>query len=57
MHNRFSHVSLARQVFAKLAPFQLGRSRAEDQGSCERLADTAQRIVGNLLRPTSVIPQ
>jgi hypothetical protein len=44
------------EVFAKLAPFQLGRSRAEDQGSCERLADTAQRIAGNLLRPTSVIP-
>src|SRR5580700_9197220 len=50
--NRFWHVSLARQVFAKLGPSQPERSTAADQRLCVRLAGTEQRIAGNLLRPT-----
>ena len=51
--NRFWHVSLARQVFAKLGPSQPESSSAADQRLCVRLADTEQRIAGSLLRPTS----
>jgi len=54
--NRFWHVFLARRVFAKLGPSQPERSSAGDQRLCVRLADTAQRIAGNPLRPTSFIP-
>jgi hypothetical protein len=54
--SRICQVSLARQVCAKLGPSQLERSCASDQRLCGRLADTEQRIAGNLLRPTSFIP-
>ena|SRR5215813_9744933 len=56
MCNRFARWSLAQQVFAKLAPSQPERSFAEDQRLCARLAGTAQRIAGSLLRPTYFIP-
>jgi hypothetical protein len=54
--NWFWHVSLARQVFAKLGPSQPERSSAANQRLCVRLAGTAQRIAGNLLQPTSFVP-
>src|SRR6476620_4974524 len=54
--NWFWHASLARQVFAKLGPSQPERSSAANQRLCVRLAGTAQRIAGNLLRPTSFVP-
>jgi hypothetical protein len=49
-------MSLARQVFAKLGPFQPEKSFAEHQRLCVRAAGTAQRIDDNLSPPTSFIP-
>jgi hypothetical protein len=53
---RFWHVSPAQRAFAKLTPAQPVRSSAEDQRLCVRLADTAQRVAGNLCDRHPYVP-